>query len=140
MCADVFSKKKRSEVMSLIRSKNTKPELYVRSFLHKKGYRFRLHQKNLPGSPDIVLKKHNVVINVNGCFWHHHKCGKYKIPKTNRKFWLNKLNKNNARDGINTKKLFFEHLLRFCSIFKILTPNIPDTTYIWVMMVFFFFF
>ncbi|MDP6279672.1 MAG: very short patch repair endonuclease, partial [Nitrospinota bacterium] len=53
MCADVFSKKKRSEVMSLIRSKNTKPELYVRSFLHKKGYRFRLHQKNLPGSPDI---------------------------------------------------------------------------------------
>ena len=91
MCADVFSKKKRSEVMSLIRSKNTKPELYVRSFLHKQGYRFRLHQKNLPGSPDIVLKKHNVVINVNGCFWHHHKCGKYKIPKTNRKFWLNKL-------------------------------------------------
>ena len=105
MCADVFSKKKRSEVMSLIRSKNTKPELYVRSFLHTKGYRFRLHQKNLPGSPDIVLKKHNVVINVNGCFWHHHKCGRYKIPKTNKKFWLNKLNKNNARDEINTKKL-----------------------------------
>ena len=105
MCADVFSKKKRSEVMSMIRCKNTKPELYVRSFLHKKGYRFRLHQKNLPGKPDIVLKKHGVLINVNGCFWHHHNCGKYKIPKSNRKFWLNKLNTNKARDEINTKKL-----------------------------------
>ena len=106
MCADVFSKKKRSEVMSLIRSKNTKPELYVRSFLHKKGYRFRLHQKNLPGSPDIVLKKHKVVINVNGCFWHHHKCGNYKIPKTNRKFWLQKLRNNKKRDKLNDKKLY----------------------------------
>ena len=105
MCADVFSKKKRSEVMSLIRSKNTKPELYVRSFLHTKGYRFRLHQKNLPGSPDIVLKKHKVVINVNGCFWHHHKCGNYKIPKTNRKFWLNKFKNNKKRDRLNTLKL-----------------------------------
>ena len=105
MCADVFSKKKRSEVMSLIRSKNTKPELYVRSFLHKKGYRFRLHQKNLPGSPDLVLKKHGVVIYVNGCFWHHHNCGKYKIPKTNRKFWLNKFKNNKKRDRLNTLKL-----------------------------------
>ena len=106
MCADVFSKKKRSEVMSLIRSKNTKPELYVRSFLQKQGYRFRLHQKNLPGSPDIVLKKHKVVINVNGCFWHHHKCGNYKIPKTNRKFWLQKLRNNKKRDKLNDKKLY----------------------------------
>ena len=72
--ADVFSKKKRSEVMSLIRSKNTKPELTVRSFLHKNGYRFRLHQKNLPGNPDIVLKKYKAIIKVNGCFWHHHHC------------------------------------------------------------------
>ena len=105
MCADVFSKKKRSEVMSLIRSKNTKPELYVRSFLHKQGYRFRLHQKNLPGNPDIVLRKHGVVINVNGCFWHHHDCGNYKIPKSNRKFWHNKLITNKARDQKNTNKL-----------------------------------
>ena len=105
MCADVFSKKKRSEVMSMIRSKNTKPELYVRSFLHKKGYRFRLHQKNLPGKPDIVLKKHNVVINVNGCFWHQHNCGKSNIPKSNRKFWLNKFKNNKKRDRLNTLKL-----------------------------------
>ena len=105
MCADVFSKKKRSEVMSLIRSQNTKPELYVRSFLHKQGYRFRLHQKKLPGSPDIVLKKHKVVINVNGCFWHHHECGNYKIPKTNRKFWLIKFQNNKKRDRLNSLKL-----------------------------------
>ena len=103
--ADVFSKKKRSEVMSLIRSKNTKPELAVRSFLHKNGYRFRLHQKNLPGKPDIVLKKYKSVINVNGCFWHHHQCGNYKIPKTNRKFWLQKLRNNKKRDIKNNKKL-----------------------------------
>ena len=105
MCADVFSKKKRSEVMSLIRSKNTKPELYVRSFLHKNGYRFRLHQNNLPGKPDIVLKRHKVVINVNGCFWHQHNCGKSNIPKSNRKFWLNKFKNNKKRDRLNTLKL-----------------------------------
>ena len=106
MCADVFSKKKRSEVMSLIRSKNTKPELFVRSFLHKKGFRFRLHQKNLPGNPDIVLKKYKTIFNINGCFWHHHKCGNYKIPKTNRKFWLQKLRNNKKRDKLNDKKLY----------------------------------
>ena len=105
MCADVFSKKKRSEVMALIRSKNTKPELYVRSFLHKNGYRFRLHQNNLPGKPDIVLKRHKVVINVNGCFWHQHNCGKSNIPKSNRKFWLNKFKNNKKRDRLNTLKL-----------------------------------
>ena len=106
MCADVFSKKKRSEVMSLIRSKNTKPELYVRSFLHKKGYRFRLHQKNLPGSPDIVLKKHGVVINVNGCFWHMHDCKYGKVrPKTNTEFWKQKRCKNSERDKLNNELL-----------------------------------
>ncbi len=105
MCADVFSKKKRSEIMSLIRSKNTKPEIYVRSFLHKNGYRFRLHQNNLPGKPDIVLKRHKVVINVNGCFWHQHNCGKSNIPKSNRKFWLNKFKNNKKRDRLNTLKL-----------------------------------
>ena len=92
--------------MSLIRSKNTKPELFVRSFLHKKGFRFRLHQKNLPGNPDIVLKKYKTIININGCFWHHHKCGNYKIPKTNRKFWLQKLRNNKKRDKLNDKKLY----------------------------------
>ena len=100
-----FQKEKiRSDVPDQIQEHQTRALREVFSAQHK-VIAFRLHQKNLPGKPDIVLKKHNVVINVNGCFWHHHKCGKYKIPRTNRKFWLNKLNKNNARDEINTKKL-----------------------------------
>ncbi len=91
--------------MSRIRAKNTKPEKLVRSFLHKKGFRFSLHKKNLPGKPDIALTKYKTVINVNGCFWHHHNCGRYKIPKNNRKFWLNKFKSNRKRDTINSSKL-----------------------------------
>ena len=102
---DIVSKKKRSDMMSRIRSKNTGPEKYVRKELLKRGFKFTLHKKNLPGKPDIVLKKHKTVINVNGCFWHHHNCGRYNVPKNNRKFWLNKLKKNKARDIKNTRKL-----------------------------------
>ena len=102
---DIVSKKKRSDMMSRIRSKNTSPEKYVRKELRKRGFNFTLHKKNLPGKPDIVLKKYKTVINVNGCFWHHHDCGRYNIPKNNRKFWLNKFKKNKKRDKINTRKL-----------------------------------
>ncbi len=102
---DIVSKKKRSDMMSRIRSKNTGPEKYVRKELRKRGFNFTIHKKNLPGKPDIVLKKYKTVINVNGCFWHHHNCGKYNIPKNNRKFWLNKFKRNRERDKINTKKL-----------------------------------
>ena len=102
---DKVSKKKRSEIMSKIRGKNTGPEKYVRKELRKRGFKFTLHKKNLPGKPDIVLKKHKTVINVNGCFWHHHNCGRYNIPKNNRKFWLNKFKKNKERDRVNTRKL-----------------------------------
>ena len=87
---DKVSKKKRSDIMSRIRGKNTGPEKYVRKELRKRGFNFTLHKKNLPGKPDIVLKKYKTVINVNGCFWHHHNSGSYNIPKNNRKFWLNK--------------------------------------------------
>ena len=102
---DKVSKKKRSEIMSKIRGKNTGPEKYVRKELRKRGFKFTLHKKNLPGKPDIVLKKHKTVINVNGCFWHHHNCGRYNIPKNNKKFWLNKFKKNKERDRVNTRKL-----------------------------------
>ena len=102
---DKVSKKKRSEIMSRIRSKNTGPEKYVRKELRKRDFKFTLHKKNLPGKPDIVLKNHKTVINVNGCFWHHHDCGRYNIPKNNRKFWLKKFKKNRERDKINTRKL-----------------------------------
>ena len=102
---DKVSKKKRSDIMSRIRGKNTGPEKYVRKELRKRGFNFTLHKKNLPGKPVIVLKKYKTIINVNGCFWHHHNCGMYNIPKNNRKFWLNKFKKNKERDKINKTKL-----------------------------------
>ena len=97
--ADVHTKKQRSYNMSRIRSKNTKPELIVRSFLHKQGYRFRLHDNKLPGKPDIVLKKYKTVIFVHGCFWHGHKnCKLFVVPKTRTDWWLEKINRNTERD------------------------------------------
>ena len=98
--ADIVSKQKRSEMMSLIRSKDTKPEITVRKILHRLGYRFRLHRKDLPGQPDIVLRKYKTVIFVHGCFWHGHSCKKGKtLPKTNESFWQNKIKGNQARDN-----------------------------------------
>ena len=95
---DILTKEKRSWNMSQIRAKNTKPEIVVRSILHKAGYRFRLHVSTLPGKPDIVLPKYKVVIFVNGCFWHHHLDCKYAyIPKSRQQFWLTKFSANTAR-------------------------------------------
>jgi len=85
--------------MSKIRSKNTKPEKILRSALHNLGYRFRIHKKDLPGKPDIVLPKYNTVIFVHGCFWHYHAdCREGRIPDTNLKFWEEKLLKNVEKD------------------------------------------
>lgn len=96
---DVFSKSKRSEVMSRIKGQNTKPELVVRSLLHRMGYRFRLHKADLPGKPDIVLSRYKAVIFVHGCFWHRHKDCKFAYtPKTRTDFWLKKLEANVIRD------------------------------------------
>ena len=102
---DVHTKEQRHYNMSQIRSKNTQPELIVRKFLWKHGYRYRLHRKDLPGKPDIVLPKYNLVIFVNGCFWHMHKCKKFVLPSTNRKFWYEKLSQNKIRDAKNYRKL-----------------------------------
>ena len=89
----------RSRNMSAIKSKDTKPEIFVRRFLHSNGLRFRLHQKDLTGKPDIVLKKYNTLIFVNGCFWHRHeKCKYATTPKTNVNFWNQKFNQNVKRD------------------------------------------
>ena len=85
--------------MSKIRSKDTKPEKILRSALHQIGYRFRIHRKDLPGKPDIVLPKYKTVIFVHGCFWHYHKdCPEGRIPNTNSKFWKEKLLKNVEKD------------------------------------------
>lgn len=103
---DVFSKKKRSEVMSRIRSKNTAPEMVIRRAFHAAGFRFRLHDKRLPGRPDIVLPKHRVAVFVNGCFWHGHKdCKSFRLPKTNRKFWKEKIDSNRKRDDLNFRAI-----------------------------------
>lgn len=103
---DVFSKKKRSEVMSRIRGRNTSPELAVRKKLHSMGYRFRLHQKNLPGKPDIVLKKYMAVIEVKGCFWHQHPgCKRASKPSSNTAYWQAKLQGNVNRDRKNARNL-----------------------------------
>lgn len=97
--ADIFDKKKRSEIMSRITARNTAPELAVRSLLHRMGYRFRLHQTNLPGKPDIVLARYRTVILVHGCFWHRHRgCRFAYTPKSRPDFWLRKLESNIMRD------------------------------------------
>jgi DNA mismatch endonuclease, patch repair protein len=103
---DVHTKEVRSYNMSMIKGKNTKPELLVRSFLHRNGFRFRLHDKKLPGKPDIVLKKYKTIIFVHGCFWHGHKgCNYFAPPKTRTRWWLNKIKGNKRNDKLNSYKL-----------------------------------
>lgn len=103
---DVFSKEQRSKIMSRVGGKNTKPELVVRSLIHKMGYRFRLHRRDLPGNPDIVLPRNKKAVFVHGCFWHGHEgCPRAKRPDTNKSFWDQKLNKNMDRDRENIKNL-----------------------------------
>lgn len=104
--ADIHSPSTRSFNMSRIRSKNTKPEMLVRKFLHAQGFRYRLHDKKLPGKPDIVLLKYKTVIFVHGCFWHgHDNCKYFSIPNTRTEWWLNKINSNKKNDKIATKAL-----------------------------------
>jgi len=96
---DVHEPEVRSYNMSQIKGKNTKPEILVRKFLFSKGFRFRLHVKNLPGKPDIVLPKYKTVIFIHGCFWHgHDKCKYFVVPKTRTDWWLNKINTNKGND------------------------------------------
>lgn len=103
---DIWSKRKRSEVMSRIKGKNTKPEMILRSQLFKRGFRFRVNKKDLPGKPDIVLPKFRTAIFVHGCFWHYHKdCREGRIPSTNTKFWKQKLERNIAKDEKNVEAL-----------------------------------
>lgn len=102
---DSISQEKRSALMRSVRQKNTKPEVVVRKFLHRAGYRFRLHRKDLAGNPDIVLTKYRTAVFVNGCFWHGHSCPRGKRPATNTEFWDAKLSRNIERDRANYEKL-----------------------------------
>jgi DNA mismatch endonuclease (patch repair protein) len=103
---DIYSKQKRSEIMSKIRGKETKPEIIVRKFLFSKGFRYRINDARYPGKPDIVLPKYHTVIFVNGCFWHgHESCKSSKLPQANFDFWKNKIDKNVERDCNNIELL-----------------------------------
>lgn len=104
--ADVHSKEIRSYNMSRIKSKDTKPEMLVRKFLFSNGFRYRLHSKNLPGKPDIILPKYGAVIFIHGCFWHGHKgCKYFVIPKTRTDWWLSKIKGNQRNDKIKANLL-----------------------------------
>lgn len=104
--ADVHTEEQRSRNMQAIKSTNTSIELLVRKTLHQCGFRFRLYCKDLPGRPDLVLKKYNSVVFINGCYWHQHdNCRFAAKPKTNSSFWINKLEKNKKRDLKNNAEL-----------------------------------
>lgn len=98
---DIVSSTKRSQMMSCIRGKNTKPELLIRARLHKAGFRFRLHYGELPGKPDIVFPKFKAIVLVNGCFWHGHGCNLFRWPSTREEFWRKKIQGNCVRDRRN---------------------------------------
>ncbi len=104
--ADIVDPRTRSRMMSGIRGKNTRPEIAVRKYLHSRGLRYRLHDKRLPGKPDLVLRKYRSVVFVHGCFWHQHRRCKYAyMPKSNRAFWRKKLASNVERDKENRQQL-----------------------------------
>jgi len=103
---DTFSKSKRSEIMSKISGRDTKPEILVRKYLFSEGFRYRKNVKRLPGKPDIVLPKYKTIIFVHGCFWHGHKnCIASKLPESNIEYWTNKISTNKKRDFKNKKLL-----------------------------------
>lgn len=103
---DIFGQHSRSYIMSKIKSKNTKPEILVRKYLHSCGFRFRVHDKKLSGNPDIVLKKYKTIIFINGCFWHgHENCKNYKVPRTRTDWWIIKMSRTKERDQLHYKTL-----------------------------------
>lgn len=103
--ADRVDAEKRSRMMAAVHSKDTGPELVVRRLAHRLGYRFRLHRKDLPGTPDVVFPSRKSVMFVHGCFWHGHKCPRGKAPSSNVAFWRRKIEKNRRRDARCEKQL-----------------------------------
>ena len=95
---DIVSPETRSRMMAGIRGKDTKPELFIRKALHARGFRYRLHDRRLPGKPDLSFPKYRAVILVNGCFWHGHDCHLFKWPSTRQEFWRSKITRNRQKD------------------------------------------
>ncbi|MEZ4541348.1 MAG: very short patch repair endonuclease [Chloroflexota bacterium] len=102
---DIVTPAVRSRMMAGIKSKNTKPEQFIRKTLHRLGYRYRLHVRHLPGKPDLVFRKYNAVIFVHGCFWHGHDCHLFKWPKSREEFWKTKITRNQVKDIENREAL-----------------------------------
>jgi DNA mismatch endonuclease, patch repair protein len=102
---DTFTKAERSRIMAAIKSRDTTPELTVRRLVHSLGYRYRLHVRSLPGTPDLVFPRLRKVINVNGCFWHLHRCAHCRVPSSRRSYWIAKLERNAARDVRTVREL-----------------------------------
>ena len=116
--ADIVSPEKRSQNMSAIRSKNTKPEVYLRKLLFAQGYRYRIADKSVPGHPDIFLRKYNTAIFVNGCFWHRHPSCKFAYtPKSRVEFWQKKFDENVRRDSA-VKAELLEHGIKLLTVWE----------------------
>ncbi len=118
LMADIVSPEKRSQNMSAIRSKNTKPEMYLRKLLFAQGYRYRIADKSVPGHPDIFLRKYNTAIFVNGCFWHRHPGCKFAYtPKSRVEFWQKKFDDNVRRDSV-VKAELLEHGIKLLTVWE----------------------
>ena len=125
---DTVSKERRSAIMGRIRSKDTGPERLVRSWLHRDGFRFRLHVKSLPGHPDVVLPRFRAIVEVRGCFWHRHGCAQATTPKTHRRFWNAKFRRNVARDALRERQ-YAELGWRLFVVWECeLAPRVRDAT------------
>ena len=127
--ADVVDKDTRSRMMANINSRNTKPELYIRRKLHGDGYRFRINQKKIKGTPDIVLKKYSALIFINGCFWHGHDCRYFRLPETRREFWTKKIEGNRIRDSKNADVLLKDGW-RICIVWECATRSNKKDDYV----------
>jgi DNA mismatch endonuclease (patch repair protein) len=103
--ADIVSPEKRSQMMAGIKGKNTKPELLIRKALHNAGFRYRIHDKKLPGKPDLVFSKYKAILFIHGCFWHGHSCHLFKWPNSRVEFWKEKITRNQEVDRLNMQKL-----------------------------------
>ena len=124
--ADNLTPEQRKRNMKAIKSRHTKPEMIVRSIVHRFGYRFRLHDKKLPGKPDIVLPRHRKIILVHGCFWHMHDCKRGNVtPKTNVEYWQNKRFRNVARDKENTKS-YNKAEYKILTVWECEIKNLPN--------------
>lgn len=102
---DVFNKSKRSRIMALVKGKDTKPEINIRKALFSRGFRYRLHDRKLFGSPDLIFPRYKAIIFIHGCFWHNHGCRNGRLPASNVDFWEKKLTQNSLRDQKNIAKL-----------------------------------